>query len=139
MLNAAMPVMTALVTLAMSRRLPARTQAIGLAVGLAGIVAIGWDGLHEGGSSALGVALVLVAVSSYAVSINLAVPLQQRYGSLPILVRIQVVAMVLTAPFALAGLGRSSFEVGPVLSVVALGVFGTGLAFAAMGSLVGRV
>ncbi|MBK5221648.1 MAG: DMT family transporter [Acidimicrobiia bacterium] len=139
MLNAAMPVMTALVTLAMARRLPARTQATGLAVGLAGIVAIGWDGLNEGGSSALGVGLVLVAVSSYAVSINLAVPLQQRYGSLPILVRIQLVAMVLTSPFAVAGLGASSFEIGPVMSVVALGVFGTGLAFAAMGTLVGRV
>ena len=139
MLNAAMPVMTALVTLAIARRLPGAAQAVGLAVGLSGTLAIGWDGLGDGGSSALGVALVLVAVTSYAVSVNLAVPLQQRYGSLPILVRIQLVAMVLTAPFALAGVPDSEWELRPLLAVGALGVFGTGLAFAAMGTLVGRV
>lgn len=139
MLNAAMPVMTAVVALLMARHLPGRWQAIGLGVGLVGTLTIGWDGLGEGGSSAAGVVMVLVAVAAYAVSVNIAVPLQQRYGTLPILVRIQLVAMVLTAPYALVGLGDSSWEIRPVLATVVLGVFGTGLAFAAMGTLIGRV
>ncbi|QGG96835.1 DMT family transporter [Actinomarinicola tropica] len=139
MLNAAMPVLTAIVALLIARQLPGPAQAVGLAVGLAGTIAIGWDGLGDGGSTALGVVLVFVAVSSYAVSVNIAVPLQHRYGSLPILVRIQLVAMVLTAPFAAAGLPDSRFELRPVLAIVVLGVFGTGLAFAVMGTLMGRV
>lgn len=139
MLNAAMPVMTAIVALLITRHLPGRLQAIGLAVGLAGTLAIGWDGLGEGGASAIGVVMVLGAVAAYAVSVNIAVPLQQRYGSLPILVRIQGVAMLLTAPYALVGLPDSRWEAKPVLAVVALGALGTGLAFAAMGSLMGRV
>ena len=139
MLNAAMPVMTAVVALLMTRHLPGRWQAIGLGVGLVGTLTIGWDGLGEGGSSAAGVVMVLVAVAAYAVSVNIAVPLQQRYGTLPILVRIQLVAMALTAPYALVGVGDSSWEIRPVLATVVLGVFGTGLAFAAMGTLIGRV
>lgn len=139
MLNAAMPVVTAIIALAMTRRRPGWLQAAGLGVGLLGTAAISWNDLDEGGASAIGVLMVLTAVTGYAVSVNVAVPLQQRYGSLPILVRIQAVAMVLTAPYALVGLPESSWQATPVLSVVVLGAVGTGLAFAMMGTLMGRV
>jgi drug/metabolite transporter (DMT)-like permease len=67
------------------------------------------------------------------------VPLQHRYGTLAVVWRAQTVAIVLTAPYGIVGLWSSSFEAKPVAAVVALGAFGTGLAFLAAGTLIGRV
>lgn len=139
MLNSAMPVLTALVATVLTRRIPGRWQIVGIVVGLAGVVAIGADGWRDGDTTALGVMLVIVAVGCYAVAVNLAVPLQQRYGSLPVLVRIQAVAIVLTLPGAAIGLPSSSWGVDSAAAVVALGVLGTGWAFVAMATLIGRV
>jgi drug/metabolite transporter (DMT)-like permease len=139
MLNAAMPIFTAVVSIVLARRLPGRWQATGLAIGLVGIVAIGWESLGEGSTTALGVVLVMAAVSCYAVSVNLAVPLQQRYGTLRVMLRVLLVATVLTAPGAVAGVGRAQPDAVTVASVVILGFLGTGLAFVAMGTLAGRV
>jgi drug/metabolite transporter (DMT)-like permease len=82
---------------------------------------------------------VLLATVLYGLAANLAVPLQQRYGSLPVLLRAQGVALVVIAPFGLAALPRSTFALGPALAMLPLGVLGTGLAFALMATLVGRV
>jgi drug/metabolite transporter (DMT)-like permease len=67
------------------------------------------------------------------------VPLQQRYGALPVMFRVQLGALAMTAPFGLFGLGGSTFAWDSFAAVVALGVFGTGVAFVAMGTLLGRV
>ncbi|MGY6502410.1 MAG: DMT family transporter [Acidimicrobiales bacterium] len=139
MLNAAMPIMTALVTVALARRAPGRWQIAGLLLGVTGIVAIGWESLGEGSTTALGAALVIIAVSCYAVSVNLAVPLQQRYGTLPVMLRVLAVASALTAPAAAFGVGDSTITLESAAAVAILGVLGTGLAFLAMGTLVGRV
>jgi drug/metabolite transporter (DMT)-like permease len=139
MLNAAMPIFTALVAVGLARRLPGPWQAGGLAIGLGGIVAIGWESLGEGSTTALGVLLVMGAVSCYAVSVNLAVPLQQRYGTLRVMLRVLVVATVLTAPGAVPGLGEAQPDLVAIASVSVLGFLGTGLAFVAMGTLAGRV
>ena len=139
MLNSAMPVLTAVVATVLTRRVPGRWQIVGIVVGLAGVVAIGADGWIDGDTTALGVVLVVAAVGSYAVAVNLAVPLQQRYGSLPVLVRIQAVAIVLTLPGAVVGWPSSSWSADSVVAVVALGVLGTGWAFVAMATLIGRV
>jgi drug/metabolite transporter (DMT)-like permease len=56
-----------------------------------------------------------------------------------VLLRAQGVALLLITPFGLAALPRSSFALGPALAMVPLGVLGTGLAFALMATLVGRV
>jgi len=85
------------------------------------------------------VSLVLLAVLCYGVAVNIAVPLQQRYGALPVLLRAQLVALVLLAPAALVSLPNSDFAWSSALAVVALGFFGTGWAFVAMTTLVGRV
>ena len=84
-------------------------------------------------------ALVLVAMMSYGIAGNMVVPLQQRYGALPTIWRAQLVALVLTAPYGLVGLPESSFEWKPVGAVIVLGALGTGLAFVAAGTLMGRV
>jgi drug/metabolite transporter (DMT)-like permease len=48
-------------------------------------------------------------------------------------------AAIWTAPFGVWGLRRSSFAWGPLVAVVVLGAFGTGIAFVLMGRLVARV
>ena len=51
----------------------------------------------------------MLAVVLYGLAVNLAVPLQQRYGALPVLLRAQLAALVLLLPFGLWGLGGSTF------------------------------
>jgi drug/metabolite transporter (DMT)-like permease len=48
-------------------------------------------------------------------------------------------ATIWTAPYGLWQIGDARWEFGPTLAVVVLGVIGTGIAFALMGTLVGRV
>jgi drug/metabolite transporter (DMT)-like permease len=139
MLNGATPLFVAVVAALMLRRLPRRQQAIGVFIGFIGVVLIALPTLGEGSSSSTGVALILIALVSYGVSVNVIVPLQHRYGSLPVLWRIQIVALILMVPFAIAGLGESSFEWRPFLAILVLGVLGTGVAYAMATTLGGRV
>ncbi len=140
MLNGAMPLTTAAVAAAMLRRAPGVPQFAGLAVGFAGVVAVTLPALGTGSSSSVtGVALVLVAITCYGLAANVSVPLQQRYGPVPVLLRAQLVALALTAPFGVAGLRRSTFDADALAAVAVLGALGTGLAFVALGALLARV
>lgn len=139
MLNGSMPLFSAVVASLLLRRLPGRNQLLGLAIGFAGVVAISLPSLQGGSRTALGAGLVVLAMSSYGFATNLVVPLQQRYGSIPVIWRAQAVAVVLTAPFGIVGIGGSSFETSSFLAVFVLGAVGTGYAFIAAGTLMGRV
>jgi drug/metabolite transporter (DMT)-like permease len=139
MLNGAIPVFVALIAFLALRRAPGRWQLAGIATGVVGLVLIGVPSLGDGSSSALGVGLIVVAVMSYGVAVNLCVPLTQRYGSLPVLWRAQAVALVLTAPLGLAGLGGSTWSTSSFVACVVLGVFGTAIAFVMMTTLAARV
>jgi drug/metabolite transporter (DMT)-like permease len=138
MINAATPLFTAIVAAGAVRRLPTRLQATGLVVGFAGVVAISLPSVGSG-STALGVGLVLLAAFLYGFAFNIAAPLQRRYGSLPVILRAQAVAIVLMLPFAIAGATQSSFGWGSLLAVMALGSLGTALAFFWFTTLIGRV
>ena len=146
MINGGMPLTVAAWSAILLRRLPARTQAIGLSVGFVGIVAISMPELPLGqfaaagtAETATGTALVLLVIVLYGLAANLAVPLQQRYGALAVLLRAQLAALLVVTPFGLAALPRSTFAWGPALAMVPLGVLGTGVAFVLMTTLVGRV
>ncbi|GBE21945.1 MAG TPA: DMT family transporter [Actinobacteria bacterium] len=139
MLNGSMPIFSAIIAAFLLRRTPGRNQIMGVLLGLVGIVAIGVPGIEGGPSVLRGTLLVLVATISYGVSVNLAVPLQQRYGAFPVILRAQVVALALVAPFGLIHAGQTRFAWGPLAAVATLGVFGTGLALLAMTVLAGRV
>lgn len=139
MLNGALPLFSAGVAAALLHRVPGRRQLQGLAVGFAGVVLIGLPSLGAGSSSALGTLLVLAALVCYAFAGNVMVPLQHRYGAIGVIARAQVVALVVTAPYAAAGLGDSTFAWKPFLAVLVLGTLGTGVAFVAAGTLMGRV
>jgi drug/metabolite transporter (DMT)-like permease len=139
LLNGSLPIFATTIGAVMLRRLPGRAQAIGLIAGFAGVAAIAAPSLAEGSNEALGVVLVLLAVVCYGVAINIAAPLTQRYGSLPVMARMLALAVVWTAPIGLVGLAGSSFEWGPLAAIATLGAVGTGLAFVLMGTLVSRV
>jgi drug/metabolite transporter (DMT)-like permease len=139
MLNGAVPIFAAVTAAILLRRLPASRLLVGIAVGFVGVVGVLWPATRDADATALGASLVLLAVLCYGVAANIAVPLQQRYGALPVLLRAQMVALVLLAPAALVSLSSSGFAWSSTLAVVALGFFGTGWAFVAMTTLVGRV
>jgi drug/metabolite transporter (DMT)-like permease len=90
-------------------------------------------------NAALGVVLVLLATVCYGFAVNIAAPLQRRYGSVAVMSKMLALATVWTLPYGVWGITESSYELGPVLAVLVLGVIGTGTAFAIMASLVGRV
>ena len=139
MLNGAMPLFTAVVATFLLRSLPGRFQIAGLVIGFGGIVAIALPSAGKGTSAAIGVVMVLVATVCYAFATNMMVPLQQRYGSLPVMARAQWIAAVLVTPFGLYGWTKSSFAWPSLLAMLAVGILGTGLAFVLMGQLTGRV
>ena len=139
MLNGGIPIFAAVVASVLLKRLPGRPQQVALAGGIVGLAMIGLPSLGQGSSSALGVLLVIVAVASYGVAVNLSVPLTQKYGPLPVFWRCQLVALLLTAPLGIPSMIRSDFGWRPSLFLVSLGIFGTAVAFIAMTTLVARV
>ena len=139
MLNGANPLFTAMVAAGFARRAPSRGIAAGLAVGLLGAALVAWPTIHEGRSSVLGVLLILAALTSYAFALNLARPLQQRHGALPVIWRAQAVALLLTAPFGLPELTAAHWSVGPLLALLALGALGTGVAYVLLAVASGRM
>ncbi len=139
MINGTTPIFTAILATILLRTLPSRVQRVGLIIGLAGVVLITLPSAQAGSTQAVGVVLALTAAFCYAVSITLAVPLVQKYGSLPVMSRVVWVAIPMVIPFGLYALPRSSFSVPSLLATVAVGVLGTGLAFLLAGRLAGRV
>ncbi len=129
MLNGAVPLFATLVAAIIARRVPSRTILTGLAVGMSGVVLVALPNLRGGGASMEGVLLVLAAITLYGISINIARPLQMQYGALPVLVRALGLATVLTAPLGIPEVLGGHWTLTPLLSLVTLGVFGTGIAY----------
>ncbi|MEX2251841.1 MAG: EamA family transporter [Acidimicrobiia bacterium] len=139
MLNGATPIFTAVVASILLWHLPGRLQMIGLVVGFAGILAIALPSAGEGSTAAVGVVLVVLATVCYAFATNIVVPLQQKYGSLAVMARMQWVAVALVTPYGIYGLTQSRFAWPSLAAMLAVGVLGTGVAMVLMGSLVGSV
>jgi drug/metabolite transporter (DMT)-like permease len=139
MLNGAVPIFTAIIASVLLRQLPGRLQIVGLIVGFAGILAIALPSAESGDSAGLGIALVLVATVCYGFATNIVTPLQQRYGSIPVMARMLWLATALLLPYGLFGLSRSSFAWESLAAMMALGFVGTGLAYIIMGGLAGSV
>jgi drug/metabolite transporter (DMT)-like permease len=132
MLNGANPLFTAIVAAFLTRKAPSSRILAGLGVGIAGTVLMAVPTIGQGRSDAGGVAMIFAALVCYAFALNIARPLQQRNGALPVIWRAQIVALVLTAPLGLPALLASHWSLAPVLSLVALGAFGTGIAYVVM-------
>ena len=139
LINGALPIFAVAFGSIMLRRAPGRMQALGLAVGFLGILAIALPSFTEGSSEAIGVLMALLAVICYGIAINIVAPLTQRYGSLPVMARVVGLAALWTMPFGIVSIPASSFAWPSFVAVAVLGVMGTGVAFVLMGQLVSRV
>jgi drug/metabolite transporter (DMT)-like permease len=139
MLNAVTPLFAAIVAAIIARKLPSSRVAFGVLTGIFGSVLIALPSFHEGRSSALGVVLILFACASYGFALNLARPLQQKYGALPVIWRALGIAALVTAPLGLPEVATATWKTGPLFSLLTLGVAGTGVAFVLIGMAAGRV
>ncbi len=139
MINGSMPIFAGIIAALLARRLPPAKTIVGIGVGFLGVFAVSWPAAQGSSATALGAALVLGATACYGVAVNVAVPLQRRYGPLPVILRAQLVAVAITLVPGLFGATDSSFDLVSLLAMIPLGCLGTGLAFVWMATLVGRV
>jgi drug/metabolite transporter (DMT)-like permease len=138
MLNGANPLFASLVASLIAGKYPSRGVAAGLAVGLAGTVLMAIPALNQGHSSAIGVAMIVAALISYGIALSIARSLQMRYGAVPVIWRAQAVGLILTAPLGVPDLLKAHWSPFPLLSLLALGAFGTAIANVLMASAAGK-
>ena len=139
MLNGAVPITAAIWATVLLKRLPGWRQLLGIGIGFIGVLAISGPEVIDSSATALGAALVIGAVVLYGLSTNVAVPLQQKYGALPVMFQAQLAALVIVVPFGFWQLPGSTWAWPSALAMIPLGILGTGVAFVLMGTLVGRV
>ena len=139
MLNAPIPIYSAAIAVVLLRRLPRLRQTVGISLGLLGAIGIGLPAVKDSAAASFGVLLVVTATLLYGLSINLAVPLQQRYGAPVVIMRALAVTAVVTMPLGMIGLAGSEWKTGSIVAVTLLGIVNTGMAYVIMASLVGRV
>ena len=87
MLFATVPIFSMSIAMILLRSLPRLGQAVGIALGFVGAVSIGLPAARSSSAAAWGILLILVATLSHGVSLNLAVPLQHRYGAPAVMMR----------------------------------------------------
>jgi drug/metabolite transporter (DMT)-like permease len=138
MLGGAMPIIATIISSLLLRTSPRRNQAIGVALGFVGVMLVSIPAMGQGSTAIAGIGLVLIATGSYALALNMAAPLQRKYGSPTIMARCLLVSAFITAPFAWLGGADSVFDWEAILAIVFVGAFSTGLASVALGSLIGR-
>jgi len=139
MLNGAVPLFATSVACVIARRLPSLAVVVGLFVGLSGAILIAWPSIGAGSNSTSGVLMIMAALASYGVAINLARPLQQRNGALPVVWRALAVALVVTAPLGIPALLNARWSLRAVLAMLALGTLGTAVANVVMAIAAGRI
>ena len=139
LLNGGTPIFAAIFAMVLLRQPTRGAQLLGIAVGFVGVALVSLPSIGEGSSETFGVVLVVLATVCYGFAVTLAGPMQQRYGSVNLMAKVLALATIWTAPYGLWQVGDADWEIGSVLAVVVLGVVGTGIAFALMGTLVGRV
>jgi drug/metabolite transporter (DMT)-like permease len=132
-INAVTPLMTLLAILLVNRsEKPKSGQIIGLLIGFAGVLTVlgAWNGL--GDNPWWAVVILLLAVTCYGFSFpytrRFVIPLGLRTEA--IVSQQLILASFTLLPFYLVdGIAKDEYRLGPVLSMIALGVFGSGFAY----------
>lgn len=141
MVTSATPVMSLIVAALILRKLPGRSQVIGIGIALVGVVILTLPSLVGAEATPYAIGLVLLATVGYGVMSNVVVPLQQSYGGPAVVMWALAVSSVVLAPVAAISANSSSFSVSTssILALVILGVLGTGIVRAIATTLAGRV
>jgi drug/metabolite transporter (DMT)-like permease len=130
MMNGGLPVVVTVVTAIWVRSVPSPRRILAVLVGFSGIALIAVPSIREGSTAdAKGISLLLMALLSYAVAINLARPLQAIYSPATLMLHVELVALAMSLPFGLWGISRSTFAWPALGALALLGVLGTGFAF----------
>lgn len=132
-INAVTPLMTVLAILLIGRdEKPKRAQLIGLALGFIGVATVMgvWQGLGE--NPILYVGMLLLAVTCYGFSFPYSRRFVMPYKLEPTpMATVQLIcaAAVLLPGYLYDGIAKDEFKLIPVLSMLALGIFGSGIAY----------
>ena len=138
MLNGATPLCVAAVASLLAHKLPERGTLAGLIIGFGGAVVMALPALG-GSSSAFGVTLIVAALISYGIALNVARPLQQRNGAIPVVWRALGVALILTSPLGLPAVLDGHWTLRPALAMLGLGGGGTAIATILTATAAGRM
>ena len=138
MLTGAVPIPQALIAAFLLRRRLGRPQVVGILVGFGGILALTVPASLDASATALGVGLVMLATLSWALSGNLIVPLQHRYGAPRLMFWTLLVSAVLLLPYGIVDGRHSVFAWDSAAALLALGIGSTGLAQIAASVFYGR-
>jgi drug/metabolite transporter (DMT)-like permease len=130
MMNGGLPVVVTVVTAIWVRSVPSPRRILAVLVGFSGIALIAIPSIREGSTAdAKGISLLVMALLSYAVAINLARPLQAIYSPATLMLHVELVALAMSIPFGLWGMSQSTFAWPALGALALLGVLGTGFAF----------
>jgi drug/metabolite transporter (DMT)-like permease len=132
-INAVTPLMTLIAIILVSRNEPpTKPQVIGLLIGFLGVLTVlgAWNGL---GTNPLWAILVLLAAVtcygfSFPYSRRFVLPANLSPESMAT-AQVSLGALTLLPLFIFDGVNGNEYRIGPVLAMVALGVFGSGFAY----------
>ena len=132
-INAVTPLMTLIAIILVSRNeKPTRPQVVGLLLGFLGVLTVlgAWQGL--GNNPLWAILILLAAVTCYGFSF----PYSRRFilpaqlaPEVMAATQVTLAAITLLPLFLFSGISKYEYSLGPVLAMVALGVFGSGFAY----------
>jgi len=132
-LNAVTPLMTLIAILIVNREeKPKLFQMVGLLIGFTGVLTVlgAWQGLGE--NPLWAILVLLAAVSCYGISFpytrRFVMPYKLRSESV-VATQLTLAATTLLPFYLIDGIANDKYRVGPVLGMIALGIFGSGFAY----------
>lgn len=139
LLNGSAPLFGALVAYAWLRDKLTLPRVVGLAAGFGGILLLAWDKIGVGGTSVLAVLAGLGASFSYGFAVNFTKKKLGRVSPLVTATGSQIAAALLLLPLAAANWPSVNPSLKSWLSVIVLGMVGTGIANAVYFRLLARI
>ena len=132
-INAVTPLMTLLAIMVVNRvEKPKAHQIIGLLIGFLGVLTVlgAWNGLGE--NPLWAIVVLMSAVTCYGISFpytrRFVMPYQLKSESI-VSMQLLLAAITLLPFYLINGISQDDYRPGPILAMLALGVFGSGIAY----------
>jgi drug/metabolite transporter (DMT)-like permease len=132
-INAVTPLMTLLAIMVVNRvEKPKAHQIIGLLIGFLGVLTVlgAWNGLGE--NPLWAIVVLMSAVTCYGISFpytrRFVMPYQLKSESI-VSMQLLLAAITLLPFYLIDGISQDDYRPGPILAMLALGVFGSGIAY----------
>jgi drug/metabolite transporter (DMT)-like permease len=114
MMNGALPVVVAVVTAIWIRTMPSGRRMFAVLIGFCGILLIALPSINDGSSADVK---------------GIARPIQAIYTPGTLMLHVEIVAFVMSAPYGVWGFSHSTFSLASFSALAVLAVLGTGFAF----------